>query len=985
MQRVFVRDRVWRIQAEADVSGGKKLLTLLDPNGGEILQVLCPPEDYEVLPEEAPKFAERGLSPWKPWFEAHQAIRLSSLENRDAFAALHAGRISPEPYQFAAAAKMLHSPRPRLLIADDVGLGKTIEAGICLMELIARGRGERILLIVPPGLIPQWQDEMLEKFGFKFEAIENAASLERAQTNLSEGIKPWVFLNRVITSVEYIKKKEVIRNALRPGWDVIVVDEAHYLNESGTPKNPYFTARARLGQQLRDACKGLLLLTATPHNGYSHSFRSLLEIVEPTDATFEGDKEIIRRRVSRNMLRRLKPQIFKTDKDDNKIAAFAPREPVRPLPVTGLSEDEIKIFKMVSSYCSKTARAASGSDDSEIVSFAMQIIKKRMLSSRKALTETVNHRLEALKGRGALEEPPSRAEVRELQGDLPLGEATQERIAERILKAAIPKDERRRNAEKRQLNEISKLLKRLGTRPDPKITTLMSDLRTDVLSSDGEKAIIFTEYRDTLRSMQEAFEASEDFRGKYVDLTGGLTPKQRQARMAEFEKPNIRFLLATDAASEGLNLQFNCRRLYHFELPWNPNRMEQRNGRIDRYGQRRNPIIRYFYYPDSPEDDVLNRLIKRILEMQQDRVSTPDILGILSSARIEEAIGDIDAEESTAKQETTLFRLIEEGRAQFEREVAPLLTSGDVDGDASEIINSLSADPLMNDDLEFESLLLKRLGNAVSPANISHAYVLKTPRELIGPGVQDNYKCFTVRRSVAVKYPARDVEFITRMHPLYQAILNEAYLKLTASEPNAAGTRRLVVRCHSKAKHPYALFTYATNMNAQLPRLMFSAVDLKGNALDETMTQIALDEKEPIGEVSWKMVSDHFENNFDTMQSAAHEITKTNLQSIADTLTLKQQSVAKLLREDSVRYRKDRLSEIDREEKEAKLALDANGQQLLFKGHEVSGFKAKRAFVETFHQKRLEEIEEYGKAVEVPPLQPLGVLFVFPKGEKRGS
>lgn len=982
MKRMLVRDRVWRVQSEADVAEGKKLLTLLDPNGGDTLQVLSPPEEYEVLPEEAPKFASQGLSPWKPWFEAHQAIRLSSLGNGDAFAALHAGRISPEPYQFAPLAKMLNLPKPRLLIADDVGLGKTVEAGISLLELIARGRGERILLIVPPGLIPQWQDEMLEKFGLKFDAIENAAALERAQTNLSEGIKPWVFLNRIITSVEYIKKKEVIRNALDPRWDVIVVDEAHYLSESGTPRNPYLTARARLGQQLREACNSLILLTATPHNGYSHGFRSLLEMVEPTDATFEGDKEVIRRRVSRNMLRRLKQQIFKTDEYGKKVPAFVPRAPVKSIPVADLSEDETRIFKLVSSYCSKTARAASGSDDKEIVSFAMQIIKKRMLSSRAALAKTVHNRLEALKSRDGAEEPPSRAEVRELQGDLPIGESAQERIAERIVRSAIPKDERRRNAEKRQLADILKLLKRLGARPDPKITTLISDLKRDVLPGVGEKAIIFTEYRDTLRAIREAFESSDDFRGKYVELTGGLTPKQRQTRMAQFEKPEIHFMLATDAASEGLNLQFKCRRLYHFELPWNPNRMEQRNGRIDRYGQRRTPVIRYFYYPNSPEDDLLNRLIKRILEMQQDQVSTPDILGILSSARIEEVLTDIDPDENVEEKETTLFKIIEEGRAQFDREVAPLLAVGDVDSAVSDIVHSLSADPLIDDNLQFESLLLRRLGSAVAPADIAHTYKLKTPRALIGPGVQEGYHCFTARRSIAVQYPARDVEFVTRLHPLYQAILNEAYLKLTASHSDAASTRRLAVRSHSKAKIPHALFTFSTDMSGEIPRLICMAVDDNGNTLDDSTAQAAMDETEPVGEVSWKTVADHFEKTFDKLQAAAHESTRKKLQSMVDELKRKRRNAAKVLRADAECYRKDRLAEIDREEKEAKLVLDADSQQLLFKGHEVSGFKAKRAFIETFHQRRLKEIEQYENAIAVPSLQPLGVLFVFPAEAK---
>ncbi|OHB76508.1 MAG: hypothetical protein A2Z34_01135 [Planctomycetes bacterium RBG_16_59_8] len=303
-QRVYVRDRSWLVKSEERVEDGRRrLLSLLDPFSGDTLDVISPPEKIEDLPGEAPVFDRKSLAPWGVWQDAHLAIKFASHGYTDRFAALSSGRISPEPYQFAPIHKVLSLPRPSLLIADDVGLGKTIEAGICLMELIARGRGKRILLILPPGLIPQWQDEMVEKFGMRFHTLENASALDRAKTSLSEGIKPWTFLDRVITSVEYLKKREIMTQAFERPWDAIVVDEAHYLAESGTPRNPYSTARARLGKRLRDACSALILLTATPHNGYSHSFRSLLEIVEPTDATFVGDKEVIQRRVSRCMIK----------------------------------------------------------------------------------------------------------------------------------------------------------------------------------------------------------------------------------------------------------------------------------------------------------------------------------------------------------------------------------------------------------------------------------------------------------------------------------------------------------------------------------------------------------------------------------------------------------------------------------------------------------------------------------------------------------
>ena len=148
---------------------------------------------------------------------------------------------------------------------------------------------------------------MHEKFGLDFRGVENSAAFDRAQTDLSEGLQPWVYFDRVITSIEYLKRRDVHAAALAYPWDVIVVDEAHYLAESGTPANPYSTARTRLGPLLREASKTLILLTATPHNGYRHSFRSLIELVAPTDATLHGATEVVQRRVARSMIRRLKP------------------------------------------------------------------------------------------------------------------------------------------------------------------------------------------------------------------------------------------------------------------------------------------------------------------------------------------------------------------------------------------------------------------------------------------------------------------------------------------------------------------------------------------------------------------------------------------------------------------------------------------------------------------------------------------------------
>jgi SNF2 family DNA or RNA helicase len=284
----------------------------------------------------------------------------------------------------------------------------------------------------------------------------------------SEGLQPWSYFDRVITSIEYLKRRDVHAAALAHPWDIIVVDEAHYLAESGTPANPYLTVRTRLGPKLREGSRTLILLTATPHNGYRHSFRSLLELVEPAEATLHGRIEDVRRRISRTMIRRLKSQIVKSAAKGGTGPAFPVRLPVGRIEVKDLSTEEREIFRLATDYCVKTIKSAEGSEEADLVSFAMQIVKKRMLSSRAALHRTVNNRLDALASKKP-EEPPKPSEVRELQSDLPLAESQAERAALRVLRSAISRDARRRTAEKKQLQTIKICSNKSRPAPIPRL------------------------------------------------------------------------------------------------------------------------------------------------------------------------------------------------------------------------------------------------------------------------------------------------------------------------------------------------------------------------------------------------------------------------------------------------------------------------------------------------------------------------------------
>jgi superfamily II DNA or RNA helicase len=984
--RVAVRDRPWRVEDIRDLGDGKTLVKLLPASGDGVspLAVVCPPERVVRLPPEELRFDPDEIAPVAPWLRANQALILTAFQD-GSLSGARFGRVNLEAYQIAPVLRILAKPRPRLLIADDVGLGKTIEAGLCLLELMARGRADRVLVVVPPGLIPQWQDELLERFGLDFVVIENAAGLAREQTELPAGVSPWDLPRaRIITSMDYLKKDEVRRRALARPWDLVIVDEAHALAESGTPQNPYRTRRTRLGEDLRDHSRGLLLLTATPHNGYAHSFRSLVELVEPTAATLTGS--LAAERIAGAMIRRMKRQIVRPGPDGDWVAAF-PRRHVEPIPVS-VSARERDLFQLISAYCSRTVREARGEEDEELVSFAMQIIKKRALSSRLALARTLDHRLRALRREEEREERPDRGELRDYQAGLPMSDAQAERVSRRILRSAIPKDERRRKAEIRKITEIQRLLAKLPP-PDPKVAALVRYLKGVFSGDTTAKVIVFTEYLDTLEAIKVALDgAGSALADAYVELRGGLTMWQRQQRQQRFEAPNVRLLLATDAASEGLNLQRACHHLVHFELPWNPNRLEQRNGRIDRYGQTKSPDVRYLYYPDSPEDDVLARLVSKIEEMAEARVSTPDVLGVALGIDLERRLTYLDAGDRTAARR--LLRDFEDRTNEFIGEVQPvILTSGDVRDDIRQGQQTLSqAVPLLGDDAELEQFLLDVLGpSAMRPTGEEGVFRIEVPRAFRGPGVAERYDRATCRRSVAARTRSSEVEYLTPLHPLVQSIAADARRRFLQVYPDSRGLppKRLAARRVSANEAAGVLFTFygvIHNREGVIEETILPVrVDLEGRVRGSSESDGALlqDRSRP-GEVALDRLAP-YGDRFDMLLRAAQAEAARRLTARAEELRRHRRGIAERLRADAEAYRADRLRELEEEEIRARGLIKDTGQLLLRIAEEPSRYSidARRAAVETYFRARLEEIDAFAQVDNPAAPQPVGALFLVPE------
>ncbi len=990
-ERVNLRQRPWRVLSKCVLTAETELFELecLDGETPRTLTVVVPPDSLTPLPNESLAYGSTGLDAYTPWVQLHRLIGATLTRETTLLSGARFGRVSLEAYQLAPVLRLLSQPRPRLLIADDVGLGKTIEAGLALLELMARGRAERVLVVAPPGLLRQWRDELFEKFGLQFTLIENASGLAQVQSDLPAGVNPWDALPRVITSIDYLKKDTVHSRALRKRWDIVIVDEAHALAEAGTPQNPYRTQRTRLGLALQQSTRGLVLLTATPHNGYPHAFRSLIVLVEPTLATFEGSPEDIRRRVGSAMIRRLKPQIVR-HREDGMTERVFPERHVEGIPVSVAGKDQ-EILRKVAAYCARTARSVSQAEDAELITFAMQIVKKRALSSRRALINTIEHRLDALR-KAEEEAPPTRAELRDYQADLPLNESAAERTARRILRSAIPKEERRRKAELRSLNALRKLLK--GCKgPDPKIAALLQTLQ-DILHQDPEaRVIVFTEYLDTLEAVHEALEEHTDLAGKAVILRGGMSARQRERVQQRFEEPGIHFLLATDAASEGLNLQRRCHRVVHVELPWNPNRLEQRNGRVDRYGQTRNPEIRYLFYPDSPEDDVLHRLVDKIETMQQDQVSTPDILGVLQGrGNIEQGLVALDPEaEDVETAKGTLLKLFEDRTQEFIRDVQPLIlvAAGMQKEQQQALFGALnSADALLEDDAALEEAVRAILGAAAfAPTERPHVYRITVPLAFRGPGVAPVYAQATFRRESAVQFGAEEVEYLTPLHPLVQAALAEAKRRLLHVYPDARGLppRRLAARRVPAGEPPSVVFTYlgAIVGGGGLLEERLMAVRLTPTLEDIGEPEDALRWLDPTadpGEAPHALLSRLFEERFDAMAERAQAIAAEQLQVRARELADQRARQADLLERDLERDLADRLAEIEEEARRQRTDQDT-GQIGLFgaNGTVPRGAPARRAAIEAQAEERRAELQAFRRIEPPQAPRPLGALFMVPE------
>lgn len=610
-QLVEVRRRQW-IVSDIDASAVSpelpkrnlvKLASIDEDALGEELEVLWELEPGAHVIERSGLPSLSGLDDPSQLEAFLDAVRWGAATNADRgyLQAPFRSGVSIEDYQLDPLVRAIDMARSNLLIADDVGLGKTIEAGLVVQEMLLRHRARTILVLCPSSLQEKWRTEMAEKFGLEFHIVDTE-SVKRSRRERGLHANPWTSSPRLIASIDWAKQGEgirLLRDVLPPQptfprrFDMLIVDEAHNVAPT-VGKYAVESLRTRLVRLLAPHYQHKLFLTATPHDGYTESFTALLELLD--DQRFSRNILPPEDQLARVMVRRLKSDLV-----DAKGRRLYPVRRLEALTVD-YTEEEREARQLLEQYIVSREKKQ---DDRQGAAqhFVHQLMRKRLASSPAAFSSTLARHVATIEGKvetrrsSGLDDRILRRAIAKTEEDYADDEARESAEAEAIEEASrrlrpLSKDERR------MLERLRSWAQQASRRPDSKAGALMRWLK-EHLRPNGEwsnaRVILFTEYRTTQVWLHQIL-ASHGFGGDRLALLfGGMDPKDRERIKAAFQadprESPVRVLLATDAASEGIDLQNHCNLLIHVEIPYNPNVMEQRNGRVDRHGQKQSEVV----------------------------------------------------------------------------------------------------------------------------------------------------------------------------------------------------------------------------------------------------------------------------------------------------------------------------------------------------------------------------------------------------------
>ncbi len=657
--------------------------------GTQALEPHLLPEVHQSAPMDPREFD--AMTRAARWSALTPSLPFSGLkEETPPLASPLFGAIHPEAYQLVPVLRALEMPRVALLLGDAVGLGKTIQAGMVLRELMLRRRIRRILVLCPAALRTQWRDEMQDKFALPFEVVDRPQTL-KLQKELGVDANPWRTHERIIASYHYLKQPDVLeqfRSTSEPGedgrlrWDLIVVDEAHNLAPAsfGTDSD-----LSKMLQRIAPWFEHRLFLTATPHNGHTRSFSGLLEALDPVRFTRKSElDDEDRRRVGEAVIRRLKSEINESYTANGEAARFSERI-VQALPALHFGAQERAMHLGFRDFRKALRRAVNGAPHNErtAAAFATEVLQKRLLSGPWAFGQSWLALVDGLSEDAATAEAVARVKsVSTDDTDDDAEKESRQRQADKTVGAWL------RQWKDKVANEVGELTnvvqtvgvtrvpagldpgtrqaevarRSLSVKADARLRTLDAfldeKLRDGASWKSNERLVLFTEYLATLDYLRARLRERYGDGDWLLTLYGGMNDTEREVVKRAFNNPAsaARVLVATDAAGEGLNLQRAARYMLHWDIPWNPGKMEQRNGRLDRHGQERDVHIFHFDSTDDASMSFLGKVLRKRSQTREDRVVTDEIFA-------DAILAHFDLEEDASASEGRLDRAIGSARS----------------------------------------------------------------------------------------------------------------------------------------------------------------------------------------------------------------------------------------------------------------------------------------------------------------------------------
>ncbi|TWT80496.1 RNA polymerase-associated protein RapA [Planctomycetes bacterium CA13] len=666
-QRTYLVEQIVKPKRVAD-STLVKLSCVDDDNQGAPLEVLWEKElDPHVLTSEAwETIAAKGFDESKVFAAYLNTLKWNCVTSTDPklFQSPFRAGIRLDAYQLEPLRKALLLPRVNLFIADDVGLGKTIEAGLIARELLLRKKVREIFVSCPPSMLLQWKEELEARFGLTFEILDKDY-MKRVRRERGFSVNPWsthtrfLISHRLLIDEAYAGPLRDHLGTFRSG-SLFILDEAHHAAPSSGQKYAIDSQITRSVRDLAPRFEHRLFLSATPHNGHSNSFSALLEILDPQ--RFCRGVPVAAKHRDETIVRRIKEDI-------REIQGGFPKRRVVQVTIDGLPEDapELKLSRLLNEYRQTREERLSNETKRKQAASGLLItgLQQRLLSSIEAFAKTLKVHRKTVKRQwekmqaeaiaeaeaprhadllaGSVGSDDDRASLSEEEMDNEVASQVEAVSASTLGPTIDAGSKGLFSREQLLLEEMTNIAEqsrgKTDTRTEKLIQWIRDNMCPDLGKNDAQwndtRVLIFTEYDDTKRYLVgrlEAAIAGSDRADSRINIFHGPTPPPKreeikQAFNTDPKKHPVRILIATDAAREGLNLQAHCSNLFHFDVPWNPSRMEQRNGRIDRKLQAKEEVFcHYFVYKQRPEDRILQVLVRKTETIRKELGSLSQVI-----------------------------------------------------------------------------------------------------------------------------------------------------------------------------------------------------------------------------------------------------------------------------------------------------------------------------------------------------------------------